>query len=231
MKRFYDALRGKITSPGPARPVFRSSTELMLLTTSLYIDPNGLAHIPGNLEVWRNLFIHHPNGKYDGRLTRSATTWRSSDDLIEALFALSRKSVENEPLKIFLALNDIDRHRAKPISPELAAALVSAYHVYGTQYAVFADAPNLSEASIQHYLDLMSETASIRDVMLKADTLGSLQAVVELWRILCRQGSIEAAAQDKSFAKLIEPFGRARGGAEDRKSTRLNSSHANISYA
>ena len=214
MKRFYDALRGKITSPGPARPVFRSSTELMLLTTSLYIDPNGQPHVPGDLDVWRNLFIHHPNGKYDGRLTRSATTWRTSDDLIEALFALSRKSVENEPLKIFLALNDIDRHRAKPISPELASALVSAYHTYGSQYAVFADAPNLSEPSIQHYVDLMSETASIRDVLLKSDTMGSLQSVVELWRILCRQGSIAPEAQDASFSKLIGPFGRARGGSE-----------------
>ncbi len=214
MKRCYDALRGKITSPGPARPVFRSSTELMLLTTSLYVDPNGQAHVPGDLDVWRNLFIHHPNGKYDGRLTRSAATWRTSDDLIEALFALSRKSVENEPLKIFLALNDIDRHRAKPISPELAAALVSSYRAYGSQYAVFADAPNLSEASIQHYLDLMSETAGIRDVLLKADTLGSVQSAVELWRILCRQGSIAPDAQDTSFAKLIEPFRRAKGGAE-----------------
>src|SRR5690242_10890688 len=46
MKRFYDAVRGKITSPGPARPVFRSSTELMLLTTSLRVEPNGQPHVP-----------------------------------------------------------------------------------------------------------------------------------------------------------------------------------------
>ncbi len=130
-KRFYEALRGKITSPGPARPVFRSSTELMLLTTSLRVEPNGQAHVPGNLDVWRTLFIRHPHGKYDGKLTRSATTWRTSDDLVEALFALSRKTVENEPLKIFLALNDIDRGRTKPISPQLAARLVNSYKAYG----------------------------------------------------------------------------------------------------
>lgn len=214
LKRFYDALRGKITSPGPARPVFRSSTELMLLTTSLRIDPNGQPHIPGNLEVWRTLFIRHPNGKYDGKLTRSAATWRTSDDLIEALFALSRKSVENEPLKIFLTLNDIDRHRVKPISPQLAAALVAGYRAHGTQYVVFTDAPNLSEASIQHYLDLMSETGGMRDVLLKSDTLGALQSVVEIWRILCRQGSIASAAQDASFAKIIGPFEHVKGAAE-----------------
>src|SRR5437764_8766643 len=135
MKRFYDALRGKITSPGPARPVFRSSTELLLLTTSLRIDANGQAHVPGNLEVWRTLFTKHPHGKYDGRLTRSAASWRTNDDLIEALFRLSRKTVENEPLKIFLALNDIDRDRPKPMSPQLAARLIASYKSYGAQYA------------------------------------------------------------------------------------------------
>jgi hypothetical protein len=38
MKRFYNGLRGKVTTPGPARPVFRSSSDLMLLTTSLRLD-------------------------------------------------------------------------------------------------------------------------------------------------------------------------------------------------
>ncbi len=121
LKRNYEALRGKVTSPGPARPVFRSSTDLMLLTNSLRIDANGEAHVPGNLEVWRNLFIHHPHGKYDGKLTRSAQGWKSSEDLLEALFGLSRKSVENEPLKIFLALNDVDRDRPHPLSAEMAS--------------------------------------------------------------------------------------------------------------
>ncbi len=77
MKKFYWALKGKITTPGPARPVFRSSTELMLLTTGLRIEPNGQPHIPGSLDVWKTLFIKHPHGKYDGKLTRAATSWRN----------------------------------------------------------------------------------------------------------------------------------------------------------
>ena len=75
------------------------------------IDPNGKPHIPGSLEVWRNLFVNHPQGKYDGKLTKLATTWKDPDDVLEALFALSRKTVENEPLKIFMAVSDIDRNR------------------------------------------------------------------------------------------------------------------------
>ena len=214
IKRFYEALRGKITSPGPARPVFRSSTELMLLTNSLRIDPNGQPHIPGNLDVWRNLFIKHPNGKYDGKLTRSANSWRTSDDFLDALFALSRKSVENEPLKIFLALNDIDRDRAKAISPALATRLVFGYKVYGAQYAVFADSPSLSEESMQHYMDTLASVGGNHDVLLKADTLGTLQSLVELWRILCRQGDIAADEQNASFAKLITPFAHIKQETE-----------------
>lgn len=210
MKRFYDALRGKVTSPGPARPVFRSSTELTLLATSLRIDPDGQPHIPGDLEVWRNLFIHHPHGKYDGKLTRSAATWRSRDDVLEALFALSRKSVENEPLKIFLALNDVDRGRAKPMSPQLASRLVTSYRGYGAQYALFADAPGLSENSIGQYLDLCKVTKDTRDALLRADTIGTLQALTGLWRILVLQNSISASNQDASFAKLVNPFAHVK---------------------
>ncbi len=214
MRRFYDALRGKITTPGPARPVFRSSTELMLLTTSLRIDSNGQPHVPGDLEIWRTLFIKHPHGKYDGKLTRSAASWRSSDDLFESLFALSRKTVENEPLKIFLALNDIDRHRDKPISSRLAARLVSAYRSYGAQYSLFADAPGLSEASMNRFLDTCADMSSIRDTLLKADAVGSFQALVELWRIAAIRHDLSGNAQDGSFTKLIAPFGHLRQEGE-----------------
>jgi hypothetical protein len=206
LKRNYDALRGKVTSPGPARPVFRSSTDLMLLTNSLRIDANGEAHVPGNLEVWRNLFIHHPHGKYDGKLTRSAQTWRSSEDLLEALFGLSRKSVENEPLKIFLALNDIDRDRSKPMSPEMAARLIAEYRTFGQQYVLFADSPTLSESSMTKYLDWGVVSMKIHDNLLRSDALGSSQALVELWRILCRQDSIPVSLRDNSFDRIVSPF-------------------------
>jgi hypothetical protein len=214
LRRFYDALRGKITSPGPARPVFRSSTELLLLTTSLRIESNGQPHVPGDLEVWRNLFIHHPHGKYDGRLTRSAASWKNTDDLIEALFALSRKAVENEPLKIFLLLNDVDRYRSQPMSAALTARLVAGYRTYGPQYVLLADSPYLSEASIGQYLDLCAQLSGLHDNLLKSDATGSFQAVIELWRILRRQDSIPASAENDSFAKLVGAFGHVKQEAD-----------------
>ncbi|HMF79239.1 MAG TPA: hypothetical protein VK604_26505 [Bryobacteraceae bacterium] len=214
MKRFYDALRGKITTPGPARPVFRSSTELMLLTTGLRLEADGQPHIPGSIAVWQTLFLKHPHGKYDGKLTKSAVNWHAKDDLVEALFALSRKSVDNEPLRMFLMLNDIDKVRSKPISAQTAARLITSFRPFDSQYALFADSPTLSEAAIIRYLDLCSETMKMRDNLLRADTQGMLQALVELWRALCRQGSIPLDARDASFSKLIEPFGQLKQPAE-----------------
>src|SRR6185436_11222210 len=82
MKRFYTAVRGRITSPGPARPVFRANTDMMLFTTRLRVDASGKPHIPGSIEVWRNLFINHPQGKYDGKLTKLATAWKEPDDVL-----------------------------------------------------------------------------------------------------------------------------------------------------
>src|SRR5579862_1280279 len=41
LKRFYAAIRGRVTSPGPARPVFRANSDMLLLTTRLRLDPDG----------------------------------------------------------------------------------------------------------------------------------------------------------------------------------------------
>ena len=67
---------------------------------------------------WRELFIKTPKGKYDAKLSKAAANWKEPDDVIEALFALCRKPVDNEPLKIFMALSDLDRNRTQPLKPE-----------------------------------------------------------------------------------------------------------------
>ena len=112
---------------------------MMLLTTRLQLDADGKPHIPGSLEVWKNLFVNHPQGKYDGKLTRLATTWKEPDDVLEALFALCRKAVENEPLKIFMAISDLDRNRATPLEAATVDRLARDYHNYGSQYSVFSE--------------------------------------------------------------------------------------------
>ncbi|MDR3702910.1 MAG: hypothetical protein P4L56_24905 [Candidatus Sulfopaludibacter sp.] len=208
MKRFYTAVRGRITSPGPARPVFRSNTDMMLLTTRLRLDADGKPHIPGDLEVWKELFTRNPQGRYDGKLTRLATTWKDSDDVLEALFALCRKSVENEPLKIFMALTDVDRNRGEPLTAATTARLAHNFRLYGSQYSLFSESRRLSESSITGYLDVAEGITRIHDPLLRSDVAGSFQSLMGLWAILVRQGTLAGGKSDSVFAGINGAFAK-----------------------
>jgi len=214
MKRFYAAVRGRVTSPGPARPVFRSNADMMLLTTRLRVDATGRPVIPGNLEVWKNLFITHPHGKYDGKLTKAASGWKDPDDVIEALFGLCRKSVENEPLKIFMALSDLDRDRERPLEPATVERLAHDYHLYGTQYSIFNDVPSVSDKTVLEFLDTADSINRMKDQGLRADTAGTAQALVALWQIFCLQGSIAPNQADAALAGMLAPFAQVHRDRE-----------------
>lgn len=209
LKRFYTALRGRVTSPGPARPVFRANTDLMLLSTRLRVE-NGKPQLPGGLDVWRKLFVEHPNGKYDSKLTKAAAGWKEPEELLEALFGLSRKAVENEPLKIFMSVSDMDRNRRQPLQPETVIALTSQWRTYGAQYAIFTESPEVSDHTIRLYLDTADAISGIRDQGARSDIAGSLQALAGMWQILVRQKLIPAAEIDATLASVIEPFAKIR---------------------
>ena len=210
IERFYAAVRGKITSPGPARPIFRANAELLLLATRLHFNSDGSPYIPGGVEPWKNLFVKHPHGKYDGRLTRSANTWRSADDVIEAMFALCRKAIENEPLKIFLAVSNIDRRRSVPLAPATVERLILAFPLHGEQFALYNDSPNLSDAAITAHLDAMPRLDKINSYVRRADATGAFQALIGLWQVLRRNGAIPEAQADESLRAILAPFAQIR---------------------
>ena len=214
LKRFYAAVRGRITSPGPARPVFRSNTDMMLLTTRLQVDAGGKPHIPGSLEVWKNLFVSHPPGKYDAKLTRAAAGWKEPDDVLEALFALCRRSVENEPLKIFMALTDVDRNRAVPLEAATVDRLARAYHEYGSQFAIFSESRSISDKSVNQYLDAIESINRIKEPLFFSDVAGSFQALIGLWQILVRQQSIPESQADSVFSGIAASFLQIRNDRE-----------------
>jgi hypothetical protein len=214
LKRFYTALRGRITTPGPARPVFRSNTDMMLLTSRLRLDRDGKPHIPGSLEVWRNFFVNHPQGKYDGKLTRIAATWKDPDDVLEALFALCRKTVENEPLKIFMALSDLDRKRDVRLQAATVDRLARAYTAFGSQYPAFAESGSLTDKSIGEFLDAAETLNKIHDPLFRADATGSFQSLVGLWQILVRQQSLPDNRADAAFSGIVASFAQIRNDRE-----------------
>src|SRR5260370_1656659 len=123
---------------------------MKVVTSGVEVDPNGKPHIPGSIDVWKDLFVHHPHGKYDGKLTRSATGWKEPDDVLEALFGLTRKAVENEPLKIFMSISDLDRQRATPLAAATLDRLPRDYPTYRTHHTLFTHAPSAPPYTINH---------------------------------------------------------------------------------
>src|SRR5579885_2546026 len=214
LRRFYAAIRGRVTSPGPARPVFRSNTDMLLLTTRLRIDPDGKPHLPGGLDIWKNLFANHPRGKYDAKLTRAAPAWKDGDDVLEALFGLSRKLAENEPLKIFMALSELDRGRTKPLEAATVDRLAREYRDMNAQHPLIAEAPSLSDKTILQFLNTAHSISGIRDPALRADAAGTMQALVSLFQIFLRQGSIADQESDGTLAALLTPFAKIQNERE-----------------
>ena len=206
MKRFYAAIRGKVTSPGPARPVFRSNSDLMLLATRLRMEPNGQPHIPGGLATWKQIFAEGPKSSYDAMLKKAAPRWSEPDDLLEALFGLCRKAVGNEPLSVFLGLSDVNRHRRQPLEPATVLRLARSYRDYGEQYSLFAEVETLSDATILAYLDTAEELSRIGNRLLQADVIGSMQALVGIWQIAVRNGAIGPGEADAILAELLGHF-------------------------
>jgi hypothetical protein len=210
LKRFYQAVHGRVTSPGPARPVFRANTDMLLLTTRLRLDPDGQPHVPGGLAVWKNLFAGHVFAKLDLRLSRAAPGWKTPDDLMEALFGLCRKSVDNQPLAVFMTLSDLDRLRPKALEPATVERLAADYRIYGSQYSLFAEAPQLSEQTMLKYLDTARALNHGGDTQLRLDLTASMQALAGLWQIFCRQGFLPPASVDATLAGMLAPFPQAR---------------------
>ncbi len=210
LKRFYTALRGRVTSPGPARPVFRSSTDLVLLTARLRLNPDGRPHLPGGLEVWKNMYAGKAIAKYDPKLAKAAPGWKESEEVLEAFFGLAKKMADNEPLKIFMALTDVERNRAKPLQTATVEAMVRDYRLLGSQYALFSDVPSVSDSTILLFLDTARANAQMRDFGLRGDAAGTLQALTAFWQIFVRQGNIAAADADGALAATLRPFAKVQ---------------------
>ncbi|MCC7173752.1 MAG: hypothetical protein IT159_01030 [Bryobacterales bacterium] len=214
MRRFYLAIRGRVTSPGPARPVFQSNTDMLLLTTRLRLEADGRPHIPGGLDLWKSVFAEQRAGRVDERLSRSAKGWKDPDDLVEALFALCRKSVENEPLKVFLALSDLNRNRRQPLEPATAARLAEAHRRFGGQYPVFAEVSALSDRTILQFLETAERISAIRGQEVQSDAAGVMQALVGLWQIFCRQGSVKPTEAEAALREILSRFQEVRSAGD-----------------
>jgi hypothetical protein len=160
------------------------------------------------------LFANHPGGKYDAKLTKAAPSWKEPDDVLEALFGLSRKSVENEALKIFMAITDIDSRRPKFLEAATVDRLARTWRNLGSQFTLIAEAADASDATILQFIDTAESVSGIHDQLLKADAAGSLQALLSLWEIFHRQGLMDPKDTDRALQAVLTPFAKIKNARE-----------------
>jgi hypothetical protein len=208
LPRFYEALRGRDISPGPARPVFRPDPDLLLLVTRLKLDSSGQATVPGNLEVWQQILRQKTDSRVVRQWAKRANHWKDPDQLVEALFAFSRESSDDGPLRIYLTLSAIDNGRpaGQRLRPETVRLLAEKFSRYGSQYLIFSEFPGFNDDSIIRFLGTADAIDRVSNVTLRANALGIFQSTVGLWQILARQGQIPAANLNQSWQAVISPF-------------------------
>ncbi len=215
LKRYYEALRGRDLAPSPIRHTFQPAPGLFLLISRLQFDPNGQPHLPGDLSLWKEAVRRKSDSKEVREWAGRAKSWTDPEQVVESMFAFSRVNSNSNPLEIFLALNEIDRRPAEVprLRPETMRALAEQFPRFHDQYATLTEFRNLNDASVNRFLTVAQGADRIPDRMLRADALGILQANIELWRILARQGQIPEAMLNESWQGVINPFAKITSSA------------------
>ncbi len=216
LRRFYEAFRGKNTSPKPTRHTFRPDQGLFLLVTRLQLDRNGQPHVPGNLDVWKEIMRRKTHSKVIREWGSRARNWSNPDQLVEGMFGISREFSMEGPLYIYLSLSEIDRGRTpgRRLTGRTARLLAEKYSRFGDQYPTFAEFHQLNDASITRFLTVAENLDRIPDHLVRSDALGLFQANIGLWQILARQREIPAAALNNSWQKVVNPFASPRTSAQ-----------------
>ena len=209
LERFYDALRGHDITPLPTKHSFRPDPALFLLEARLQVGPNGQPHIPGNIDVWKEVLRR----KTDSKLVRDwgdkAQGWSNPEQVVEGMFGVSRYPMPEGPVYNFLMLTEIDRERApdEQLDFPTARLLAEKFPLFGDQYPMFAEFHTLNNQSITRFLAVAEGLNQITDRLTKTDALGMLQANLGLWQILARQGQIPDASMNDSWQKILNAFG------------------------
>ncbi len=216
LQRFYNALRGDDISPSPVRHSFRPDQGLFLLVTRLQLDPNGQPHVPGNLDVWKDLLRQKSESKVVRAWGKRAGGWNNPEQLMEGMFNLSRVPSTYGPLHAFLTLSAIDHGRSpqEQLSAQTARLLAEKYERFSDQYPIFAEFHGLNDASITHFISVAENLSNIPDRLVRADALGMFQANLGLWQILARQGQIPDASLNDSWQRAVNAFGGVRSSPQ-----------------
>ena len=210
LKPLYEAFRSPNTEEHSANAAFRKAPSLLVLFTRLQWEPNGDPHVPGSLEVWKDLPKQMTDAKVIRDWNKRSRGWKQPDQLVEALVASSRVPMDDGPLQIYLTISELDRVRPpeRHLSAPTVRLLAARYSQFGRWYLIFSEFPQLGEESITRFVNVADAIDGISHLPLRGNTLGAFQANVGLWQILARQREIPRDQWNASWQKTIEPFAK-----------------------
>ena len=208
LKRLYENFREGVPDESPARGVFRRASGLLLLFTRVRWESTGEPHVPGDIEVWKEIFRQKTAARIVHDWGKHPRSWNSPEQLLEAMAAFSCIESDHSPLQIYLTFNEIDRGRRPEVrlSPQTVRLLADKYSQFNNWYLIFTEFPSISDVSIAGFMHVAAEINKISNQTLRGNALGTFQATLGLWQILARQGSIPINAIDSSWQKIIAPY-------------------------
>jgi len=216
LRRFYEAFRGQDISPSAARPAFRPAPALLLLMTRLQWEPTGEPLVPGNLEAWKEILHQKTDSKIIRDWGKRASHINHPEQLAETMFGLCRVETETGPLQMYLLMSELDNRRPADnrLSPQTVLLLASRFAQFSNQYLIFSEFPDLSDASVTHFMNVAETLGKIPNHTLRGNAMGIFQANLGIWQILARQGQIPATELNGSWQKAIKPFGKVLSSAQ-----------------
>lgn len=209
LESVYAAFRGSHAVTDAARPAFRLASGLLLLLNNLQWDAQGNPVIPGTVELWQSVFTQKHESKQEKEWGKRAGHWTTPDQVLDAMFAMSRSDAEYGPLQMFLAFSELDAHRPpdRALKPETLKLLAAHFTDYSDQYLIFSEFPQLGDASITSFVRSAEAIDKISNHILRGNAMGMFQAEVGVWQILARQREIPEEQLNASFQAVTKPFG------------------------
>ena len=200
LKHLYDAFRSPEFETNPTRSVFRKAPDLLVLFTRVGWEPDGQPHVPGNIEVWKEILNQKTDSKIVREWAKRAHGWDHPEQLLEAMVSFSRVETDSGPLQIYLMMSELDGQRPpqKHLADGTVRLLASRFPQFSNWYLIFAEFPDLDDTSIIDFVNVADAIDGISNQSLRGNTLGAFQANIGLWQIFARQGEIPVAALNTS---------------------------------
>ena len=208
LKELYNIFWKAASGTNAVKGVFPRAPGLLVLFNRVQWESNGEPHVPGNLEVWKEILLEKTDSKTVRNWVKHVRSWDRPEQLLETMTALSSMDSDSGPLQIYLTMSELDRGRrpGNLLSPETVRQLADRFSKLNSWYLVFAEFPALNDASIALFVNAADVIDKISNQTLRGNALGAFQANVGLWQIFARQGQIPESELNTSWQKVLEPF-------------------------